>query len=243
MLPDTGRPGVKTETMFTRPFVDRVDAGRQLAEQLGEYRHRDDVIVLALPRGGVPVGFEVARTLAAPLDVLIVRKLGAPGQPELALGAIASGDIIVINEDLPSWLRRPPGFEAEVAAQRDELRRRERAYRNDRPAPVIEGRTVILADDGAATGSSMVAAVRAARQLGAREIVVALPVSSGSACEKLRELADRVVCILVPDSFFAVGQWYQRFPQTSDEEVRSLLALAAPGHDPPAQATSSQRQR
>ena len=223
ITPDTD-PAQRT---MTKLFVDRAGAGRQLATLLGEYRQRTNVVVLALPRGGVPVGFEIAQSLGAPLDVLVVRKLGAPGQPELALGAIASGGILVINEGALRWFRDSPALEAEVAAERAELHRRERAYRDNRPAQPVKDRTVILADDGAATGSSMQAAVRAVRKLGAREIIVALPVASDSACDKLREEADQVVCIRIPASFAAVGQWYENFDQTSDDEVRDLLAHAA----------------
>ena len=223
ITPDTD-PAQRT---MTKLFVDRAGAGRQLATLLGEYRQKTNVVVLALPRGGVPVGFEIAQGLGAPLDVLVVRKLGAPGQPELALGAIASGGILVINEGALRWFRDSPAFEAEVAAERAELHRRERVYRDDRPAQAVKDRTVVLVDDGAATGSSMQAAVRAVRKLGAREIIVALPVASDSACDKLREEADQVVCIRIPAFFAAVGQWYENFDQTSDDEVRDLLARAA----------------
>ena len=224
ITPDDDGPAQRT---MTKLFVDRAGAGRQLATLLGEYRQKTNVVVLALPRGGVPVGFEIAQSLGAPLDVLVVRKLGAPGQPELALGAIASGGILVINEGALRWFRDSPAFEDEVAAERAELHRRERVYRDDRPAQAVKDRTVVLVDDGAATGSSMQAAVRAVRKLGAREIIVALPVASDSACDKLREEADQVVCIRIPAFFAAVGQWYENFDQTSDAEVRDLLARAA----------------
>jgi putative phosphoribosyl transferase len=224
ITPDSDGPARRRSTQL---FVDRAAAGRRLAALLSEYGQQDHVVVLALPRGGVPVGFEIAQSLGAPLDVLVVRKLGAPGQPELALGAIASGGILVINEEALRWFRDSPAFAAEVAAERTELRRRERVYRDDRPAQAVEDRTVVLVDDGAATGSSMQAAVRAVRKLGAREIIVALPVASESACDKLRAEADQVVCIHVPAFFAAVGQWYENFEQTSDDEVRDLLARAA----------------
>jgi putative phosphoribosyl transferase len=217
--------------MFTKLFIDRAAAGRELAALLGEYRNRDDVVVLGLARGGVPVAFEVAQSLAAPLDVLIVRKLGAPGQPEFALGAIASGGVSVINEEALRWYRDSPAFEAEVAAELEELQRREALYRGERPAENLRSRTVILVDDGAATGSSMRAAIQAARQLGAREIVAALPVASDSACSKLREDADNLICIRVPPSFMAVGEWYEDFRQTSDAEVRDLLVRARAAGD------------
>jgi predicted phosphoribosyltransferase len=215
------------ECTFTKPFADRAGAGRQLAALLSEYRQKADVVVLALPRGGVPVGFEIAESLGAPLDVLVVRKLGAPGQPEFAFGAIASGGVVVINEGFPRWFMDSSALETEVAIERDELARRERVYRDVRPQQAIKDRIVVLVDDGAATGSSMQAAVRAARKLGARKIIVALPVASDSACDKLREEADRVVCIRIPVSFAAVGEWYENFDQTSDDEVRDLLARAA----------------
>lgn len=221
---DTDGPAPDT---FTKLFVDRAAAGRQLAALLSEYRQKTNVVVLALPRGGVPVGFEIAESLGAPLDVLVVRKLGAPGQPEFALGAIASGGVVVINEQIPRWFKDSPALEAEVAIERDELARRERAYRDNRPPQATKDRIVILVDDGAATGSSMQAAVRAVRKLGAREIIVALPVASDSACDKLRAEADRVVCMRIPASFAAVGEWYENFNQTSDDEVRDLLARAA----------------
>lgn len=213
--------------MFDKPFSNRAAAGRALAALLSDYRQARDVVVVGLPRGGVPVASEVARSLGAPLDVLIVRKLGAPGQPELAVGAIASGGITVINEKTPPWLRDSPAFELEEAAERTELQRRERLYRRGLQAQTLRNRSVILVDDGSATGSSMLAAVRAARQAGAHEIVVALPVASDSAFDKLRQAADRVVCICIPTSFAAVGDWYEDFTQTSDAEVTALLAQAS----------------
>lgn len=213
--------------MFMKQFADRAAAGRELAILLSEYRQRTDVVILALPRGGVPVAFEIAQLLAVPLDVLIVRKLGAPDQQEFALGAIASGGITVVNEAALRWFADSPAFEAIVAAEYEELKRREDLYRASRPAQEIRNRTAILVDDGAATGSSMQAAVRAARKRGAGQIVVALPVASGSACDKLREEADRVVCIYRPATFAAVGQWYESFSQTTDAEVRDLLSRAS----------------
>lgn len=212
--------------MLRKPFADRAAAGRELAKLLKEYRQRTDVVVLALPRGGVPVACEIAQLLDVPLDVLIVRKLGAPGQPEFALGAIASGGITVVNEETLPWLADTPAFDAVVTAERDELKRREHLYRSSRPTQKISNRTVILVDDGAATGSSMQAAVRAARTQGAAQIVVALPIASRGACDKLREEADRVVCIHIPISFVAVDQGYENFAQTTDEEVQQLLARA-----------------
>jgi predicted phosphoribosyltransferase len=209
-----------------RRFTDRVAAGRELADLLRQYERRPDVLVLGLPRGGVPVAFEIARSLHAPLDVMIVRKLGAPGQPELAIGAVASGGITVINEGLLAWFEDTRAIERIVAAERIELERRERAYRGGRPPLDARGRTVILADDGAATGATMRAAVHATRKLEAKKIVVALPVASTDAYQMLRREADEVICISTPFTFYAVGQWYEEFTQTTDREVTGLLARA-----------------
>ena len=209
-------------------FYDRAAAGRSLGALLAAYRGRDDVLVLGLPRGGVPVAAEVADTLQAPLDVMIVRKLGAPGQPELALGALATGGVIVINENLMSSFEDSPAVAVAgvIARERAELKRREALYRNDRLPLEVRGRTIILVDDGAATGASMDAAVRATRKLGAKRIVVALPVASADALFMLRAEADEVACILTPAIFQSVGEWYERFEQTSDTEVSTLLARA-----------------
>lgn len=209
-------------------FYDRAAAGRSLGALLAAYRGREDVLVLGLPRGGVPVAAEVAETLQAPLDVMIVRKLGAPAQPELALGALASGGVIVINENLLSSFEDSSAVAVAglIARERAELERREALYRNDRLPLEVRGRTIILVDDGAATGASMHAAVRATRKLGARRIVVALPVASADALFMLRSEIDEVACILTPPVFQSVGEWYQRFDQTSDTEVSTLLARA-----------------
>jgi putative phosphoribosyl transferase len=208
-------------------FRDRRQAGRILAERLTVYADRPDVLVLALPRGGVPVGFEVAQALQVPLDVFIVRKLGVPGHEELAMGAIASGGVLVLNEDVVRSLMIPEDVIQRVAArEQQELERRERAYRGTRPAPDVKDRTVILVDDGLATGSTMMAAAKALRQQQPAEIVVAVPVAAPSTCHKLRSVADDVVCVLMPEMFYAVGQWYADFSQTTDEEVRELLASA-----------------
>ena len=209
-------------------FYDRAAAGRSLGALLAAYRGRDDVLVLGLPRGGVPVAAECADTLQAPLDVLIVRKLGAPGQPELALGALASGGVIVINENVMSSFEDSPAvaLAGVIARERAELKRREALYRNDRLPLEVRGRTIILVDDGAARGASMDAAVRATKKLGARRIVVALPVASAHALRTLRAEADEVACILTPDAFQSVGEWYERFEQTSDTEVSTLLTRA-----------------
>jgi len=209
-------------------FRDRHDAGRQLAARLTDYAGRDDVLVLALPRGGVPVGYEVARALGAPLDVFLVRKLGVPGREELAMGAIASGGIRVLNEDVVRALGIPPAVIDQVAAEEEvELGRREREYRDARPAPDVAGRAVLLVDDGLATGSTMRAAVLALRERGPAEVVVAVPVGAPETCEAMNEVADATVCAHMPDQFAAVGLWYADFSQTTDEEVRQLLAAAA----------------
>ena len=214
-------------TMKTQ-FFNRIEAGKFLAENLSAYSNRDDVLVLALPRGGVPVAAEVAKRLNVPLDVFVVRKLGVPDHPELAMGAIASGGVRVINRDVVEALRIPEIVSDAVAAQeQEELARRERAYRDDLPAPDVEGKTVILVDDGIATGSTMLAAVAALRQLKAARIVVAAPVIAGLTYYQIRRAADDVAAVIVPEDFYGVGQWYEDFSQTTDDEVRQLLAQAA----------------
>jgi putative phosphoribosyl transferase len=206
------------------PFRDREEAGRRLSRKLAAYAGKPDVIVLALPRGGVPVGYEVARAIGAPLDVFVVRKLGVPGHEELAMGAIASGNVRVLNDDVVRALRIPPDVIARVAAEEQiELERREQLYRGGRPAADVRGRTAILVDDGLATGASMSAAVAALRQLRPKRIVVAVPVAAASACEAFRRLVDEVVCAMTPESFQAVGIWYNDFSQTTDDEVRALM--------------------
>ena len=209
-------------------FPNRAEAGRFLATKLSKYSGRDDVIVLGLPRGGVPVAFEVAQSLRVPLDVFIVRKLGVPGFEELAAGAIASGGVRVLNPDVVNALPNA-GEIIESVTQREtaELERREHEYRNGRPAPEITGRTVILIDDGLATGATMRAAVKALRQRGAVRIVVAVPVGPPDTCKEFEDVADEVVCASAPEFFQAVGQYYDDFSQTSDDEVRELLARAA----------------
>jgi predicted phosphoribosyltransferase len=212
-------------------FRDRRDAGRFLARQLGAYANRDDVIVLGLPRGGVPVAYEVARALHAPLDVFLVRKLGVPGHEEYAMGAIASGGVRVLNEEAIQGLRiAPSAIEATAAREQQELLRRERLYRGQRPPPDVRGRIAILVDDGLATGASMQAAVMALRRLQPARIVVAVPTAAPETCEQLRSLADEVVCASTPEPFHAVGLWYENFSQTGDEEVRALLAQAGETH-------------
>ena len=208
-------------------FRDRTDAGRQLAARLTRYADRTDVLVLALPRGGVPVAYEVAKALKAPLDVFLVRKLGVPGHEELAMGAIASGGVRVLNEDLVDYLRIPDGvIDAVAAVEQRELERREHAYRDDHPPLDVKDSIVILVDDGLATGSTMRAAAAALRLQKPRRIVVAVPVSSAETCEELRSEVDEIVCAVTPEHFQGVGLWYEDFSQTSDEEVRELLKRA-----------------
>lgn len=208
-----------------QPYADRRDAGRELAERLAEgFASRDDVVVLALPRGGVPVAYEVARALNAPLDVFLVRKLGLPGYPELAMGAIASGGVRVLNDDVVSWYRVSQGEIDRVAHQEQaELERRERAYRDRQSVLPVAGKVVILVDDGLATGSTMKAAVQAVRAHGPARIIVAVPVGSPATCREFESVADEIVCARTPERFNAVGQWYRDFSQTSDDEVRGLL--------------------
>jgi erythromycin esterase-like protein/predicted phosphoribosyltransferase len=218
-------------------FRNRTDAGRQLATQLAEYGGRSDVVVLGLPRGGVPVASEVAARLKAPLDVFLVRKLGVPGHPELAMGAIAEGGVEVLSEDLIRDLGIPHALVQQVAVrERLELERRDVLYRGGRKAPVVRDRTVILVDDGLATGSSMQAAVLALRQHAPARIVVAVPVGARETCDRLRRFADQVVCVATPEPFNAVGLWYDEFSQTTDDEVRRLLAGPAHGHSSGQQA-------
>jgi len=211
--------------MRPQRFRNRTDAGRQLAEKLAAYADRPDVLVLALPRGGVPVGFEVARALGAPFDVFLVRKLGVPGYEELAMGAVATGGVRVLNDEIVRGLGiLEREIDAVVARELQELARRERLYRGDRPPPDVAGRTVILVDDGLATGATMRAAIQALRQQHPARIVVAVPTASPDTCEALKAEADDVVCAMTPEPFLAVGHWYDDFTQTTDNEVRELLA-------------------
>ncbi len=215
-----------TESIF--PFRDRTEAGRLLAQKLREYANRDDVVMLALPRGGVPVAYEVANTLNVPLDIFLVRKLGLPGNEELAMGAIASGGVRVLNEEVVRALNIPDEIVDEVAEKEErELERREREYRGGRPPVDVRGRTAILIDDGLATGSSMRAAALALRINQPAQIVVAVPVGAPSTCAEFESEVDKVVCAVTPEPFWGVGQWYRDFSQTSDEEVRDLLRRAA----------------
>jgi putative phosphoribosyl transferase len=209
-------------------FADRADAGRQLANVLAEYAGDPSVVVLALPRGGVPVGYEIARRLHAPLDVYIVRKLGVPGHEELAMGALASDGTCVVDEDLIGALHIDKSALDEVVRREiDELRRRETAYREARPRIDIAEKTVILVDDGLATGASMRAAATALREENPARIVVAVPVAAARTCASLERLVDRIVCLYAPEPFHAVGLYYRNFEQTADDEVRRLLSLAA----------------
>jgi erythromycin esterase-like protein/predicted phosphoribosyltransferase len=218
--------------MEAETFRDRRDAGRQLAAKLAGYAGRPNVLVLALPRGGVPVGYEVARALGAPLDVFVVRKLGVPGYEEVAMGAVATGGVRVLNDDIVAGLRIPD-YLIDAVAEREleELARRERIYRGGRPPPDVRGRTVILVDDGLATGATMLAAIRALRKLQPARIVVAVPIAAHDTCEALRAEVDEVICAITPEPFDAVGRWYEDFSQTSDEEVRALLTRPARPED------------
>ena len=205
-------------------FRDRREAGRTLAILLRKYSGRSDVIVLALPRGGVPVAFEVGEALGAPLDLFLVRKLGTPGHRELAMGAIASGGVRVLNPEVVHWYGITPNAIDMIAREeQQELERRENAYREGRPPAPVEGRIVILIDDGLATGSTMKAAVQAVKQRKPARVVVAVPVGARETCEELSTMADEVICARMPEPFAAVGQWYLDFNQTTDEEVRELL--------------------
>jgi putative phosphoribosyl transferase len=209
-------------------FRDRGDAGRLLASALAGFAERPDVRVLALPRGGVPVAFEVARALGVPLDVFLVRKLGVPGREELAMGALASGGVRLLNDEVVRGLKIPDKvIDAVAVAQQRELERRERVYRGDRPPPDVRGCTVILVDDGLATGTSMRAAIAALRRQEPSRIVVAVPVAAASTCEELRAEGEEIVCLRTPEPFYAVGLWYEDFSQTTDHEVRILLERAA----------------
>ncbi|HEY3598099.1 MAG TPA: phosphoribosyltransferase [Paraburkholderia sp.] len=212
-----------------RAFINRAEAGRVLGGLLDAYAHRHDVVVLALPRGGVPVGFEVARRLGASLDVLLVRKLGVPWQTELAMGAIASGGALYVDEDLIREIALSPiEFDQVLAGERAELARREQLYRAPQHASApVEGRIAIVVDDGMATGASLKAALRALRTMAPARIVVALPVAPPGACTRLGGDVDEFVCALTPNHFYAVGQFYADFSETTDEDVRALLARAA----------------
>jgi predicted phosphoribosyltransferase len=211
-----------------RVFAGRREAGRVLATLLSHYRGDPNAVVLGLPRGGVPVAYEVATAIGAPLDVFVVRKLGLPGHEELAMGAIASGGVIVLNDDVVRGLRIPDDVIQQVAErERHELARREQSSRGDRAPLELRGRIAILVDDGVATGSSMLAAIKALRQLEPKRIVVAVPVAPASTCHELQAVVDEVICATTPEPFYAVGQAYWNFEQTSDDEVGELLSAAA----------------
>lgn len=206
------------------PFRDRAQAGQLLSKQLGRYANREDVIVLALPRGGVPVAREIARSLRTPLDVFLVRKLGVPGQEELAMGAIASGGVRILNQDIVQTMGIPAHvIDSVTATEVQELARRERLYRGERPAPDVTGRTVILVDDGLATGASMRAAVAALRRMKPRHIVIAVPIAAVPTRQEFAREVDEIVCLHTPDPFFSVGFWYDDFSQTTDEDIREML--------------------
>ena len=205
-------------------FIDRQDAGIVLAEYLNDYANRPNVMVLALPRGGVPVAYEVAIALSIPLDVFIVRKLGVPGYEELAMGAIASGDTVIFNKPLMNQLNLDQAsVDAVLQSEQDELVRRERLYRGNRSFPALLGKTVILVDDGIATGASMQAAVAALRKYKPASIIIAVPVAARETCEEMAKIVDRIICPLKPINFYAVGLWYENFSQVSDGEVIALL--------------------
>ena len=211
-------------------FRDRTEAGKLLAAQLASYANSQDMIVLALPRGGVPVAFEVASALQVPLDVIVVRKLGVPGQEELAMGAIATGGVRILNNDVVQFLDIPNEMIDKIAVSEQlELKRRERLYRGDRPAFAVHGRTVIIVDDGIATGATMHAAVAAIKHRQPSRIIIAVPTAAPSTCDEFAAEVDVLVCVMRPEPFIAVGYWYRQFSQTSDEEVRTLLEQANQG--------------
>ncbi|MCQ4295976.1 phosphoribosyltransferase [Pseudomonas stutzeri] len=220
---------------LTIPFPDRAQAGAALAERLAQEVDWTDALVLALPRGGVPVAFEVAQRLRLALDILVVRKLGVPGNRELAMGAIASGGVRVMNEDILQYIQISKAeIDGTLAQETHELQRRELAYRGERPWPLIDGRKVILVDDGLATGATMRAAVQAVHQLGAGAVTVAVPVAAPDSIAQLERLADRVVCLHVPHDLYAIGRWYENFDQTADRQVVALLQRAWSEGVPPA---------
>lgn len=209
------------------PFKDRRDAGKKLAQQLTAYAGRQNLLILALPRGGVPVAYEIALALNAPLDIFIVRKLGLPGREELAIGAIATGGVRVLNRDIIRMLSVPDEVINFVARRElQELQRREKLYRGDQPSPDVRDRTIILVDDGLATGASMRAAIAGLRAQQPARIIVAVPTAAQDVCETFRSEVDEVVCAITPEPFYGVGRWYENFSQTTDEEVRILLEEA-----------------
>jgi predicted phosphoribosyltransferase len=208
-------------------FKDRTEAGKRLANELSDYENRDDVIILGLARGGVPVAFEIAKEINVPMDVFLVRKLGVPSQKELAMGAIASGGIRILNDDVINMLRISDRAIDHVAnEEQQELERREREYRGNRQKIDVKDRVSILVDDGLATGASMRAAVRALRQMEPAKIVIAVPVAAPDTCDAFKDKVDEIICLATPEPFYAIGAWYDNFSQTTDEEVRSILAEA-----------------
>jgi putative phosphoribosyl transferase len=212
---------------MTQSFKNRAAAGTALAEELTAFKNRKDVLVLALPRGGVPVGYEIAKKLHVPLDIFLVRKLGAPGQRELAMGAIASGGVRVLNQEvIDSLMVTDKQIEEITREEQLELERRQEVYRGDRPLPQIQGQTIILVDDGIATGATIRAGITALRQQKPASIVVAVPVAPPETITRLNKEADKVVCLLTPEYFMAISQWYAEFPQCSDEEVQKLIRLS-----------------
>jgi putative phosphoribosyl transferase len=214
--------------MEEQRFHDRTEAGRMLGERLGSYKGRDDLLVLALPRGGLPVGLEVCRALRAPLDVFVVRKMGVPGHEELAMGAVASGGVRVINEDVVGELRIPKADIDRVAeSEQREVERRESRYRRGGDLAQLRGKTVILVDDGIATGSTMRAAIDAVTDQQPNSVVVAVPTAAASTCKEIAKKVDDVVCAMTPEPYYAVGAWYVEFPQLTDDDVRRILDEAA----------------
>jgi predicted phosphoribosyltransferase len=230
-------------TTMKRPFINRSDAGKFLAQRLRAYINRDDVLVLGLPRGGVPVALEVAQRLKVPFDVFVVRKLRLPDSPEIVIGAIATGGVRVTNRDLvESWQIPQLVVDAVAAQEQEKLARRERAYRGDVPQHEVKGRTVVLVDDGIATGSTMLAAIAGLRQLEAARIVAAAPVIAGSIYQRIRQAADDVAAVIVPEEFYGIGEWYEDFSMITDDEVCQLLAEAKkvePVAPTPAQALNT----
>lgn len=208
-------------------FQDRSHAGQELAKALSGYDGKEDTLILALPRGGVPVAFEIAKRLNLPMDVLLVRKLGIPGHEELAMGAIAEDGILYINQEIVDQLGIPPVvIDSVVTRETEELNRRRQLYRHDRPAPHLQGKTIIIVDDGLATGATMHAGVKALKHANCKRLIVAVPVGARDTCMDMEEEADDVICLYSPDPFYGVGAWYKDFSQTSDEEVENLLMLA-----------------
>ncbi|MEZ5758361.1 MAG: phosphoribosyltransferase [Emcibacteraceae bacterium] len=207
-------------------FLNRAHAGKELAKALSAYSQTPDTIILGLPRGGVPIAYEIARALSLPFDILLVRKLGVPGHEELAMGAIAEGNILYINQDIISSLQIPhTAIEGAIVRETQELKRRSQLYRSGRPSPNLKGMTVIIVDDGLATGATMHAAVMALKQTDIKKVVVAVPVGAVDTIRKMEDIADKVICLFTPDPFYGVGNWYNDFSQTTDQEVQELLTL------------------